>query len=314
MPGDVPVRLATDTPRRRSTWRPQFVAKYLEEAVQRRGAAPSRPSPAAARARRPAGRVRARRPTAPDRPFASSPSSSHRDLHGPDVTRDRAPAPRPPTRGDHAASSRWRRWDGDATPIVTRRLRPAGSRHHRGRPDTAALDPVTAWPAPRSSSAPTRSVRGEVQDLANPKVPTGDVVEAPSGRARRAGRDRRHPPGRDPAPGDPVPPGRDRCPAGQSPAAEHRGRRRRPQVACASSAPRHPRRRRDADEDARLSDSEVASVPLARRGGRAALVGAAGRPDWPPRSRSVRSARDSLPGDAASVTGVTPDPSRAGPA
>jgi hypothetical protein len=70
--------------------------------------------------------------------------------------------------------------DGDATPTVTLRLR------HRkltgsgaGGPDTADLDQITALTStPQAGGAYPVGAWGEAQDLANPKVPAGDVITA----------------------------------------------------------------------------------------------------------------------------------------
>ena len=70
--------------------------------------------------------------------------------------------------------------DGDATPTVTLRLR------HRivtgsgaGGPDTTDLDQITALTStPKQDGSYPVGAWGEAQDLANPKVPAGDVIAA----------------------------------------------------------------------------------------------------------------------------------------
>jgi large repetitive protein len=70
--------------------------------------------------------------------------------------------------------------DGDATPTVTLRLRHRKlSGSGAGGPDTADLDQITALiSTPKSDGAYPVGAWGEAQDLADPKVPAGDVITA----------------------------------------------------------------------------------------------------------------------------------------
>jgi hypothetical protein len=70
--------------------------------------------------------------------------------------------------------------DGDADPTVTLRLRHRKlSGSGAGGPDTSDLDQITALiSTPKSDGAYPVGAWGEAQDLANPKVPAGDIISA----------------------------------------------------------------------------------------------------------------------------------------
>lgn len=163
--------------------------------------------------------------------------------------------------------------DGDATPTVTLRLRPrllsgAGA----GGPDTGALDQVTALVStPLQDGAYPVGAWGEAQDLANPKVPAGDIIVATDRVELVALADI---PGT--RPGDTPPPA---IPYRQVETGARRVNPLLPSIEAAatgdivaSAGALH-----DTLDDVRtevgvgLTDTEVAAVLLGRRGGRAAL-------------------------------------------
>ena len=200
--------------------------------------------------------------------------------------------------------------DGDATPTVTLRLR------HRkltgtgaGGPDATDLDQITALVStPQADGAYPVGAWGEAQDLANPKVPAGDIITATDrvelvatavdsrepARARRCRRP--SPTGRWRSASD----GSTRCCRASRPPPSTRSCGRR---GAARHDRRGPGRGRCRSQRHRGGGPSAAH---AGRAGRARGRRVAGR-RWPRRSCSARSARASLrSGPPRPSTAVTP--------
>ena len=201
--------------------------------------------------------------------------------------------------------------DGDATPTVTLRLRPRRlTGTGAGGPDTGALDQVTALVStPLEDGAYPVGAWGEAQDLANPKVPAGDIIVAT---------DRVELVALAVIPG--TRPGETPPPAIPYHQVETGARRVNPLlpsiedaaiggIVASASALHDTLDDVRAEVGAGLTDTEVATVLLARRGGRAALDVQSWRAGLaaPIMLGSLGEGLAPL-GDAATVTEVTPEP------